>query len=78
MRTERTIELAESFDVIDSAGRTHRLNVWQTVMRTPMLDGSVDITKGLKDAKLSDGTELNHVDDDTFRAVFTGETYKRA
>lgn len=42
-----------------------------------MLDGSTNVAKGLKDLKLSDGTQLNYIDDDTVQAVMTSELYKR-
>ncbi|TIW27478.1 MAG: hypothetical protein E5V63_09345 [Mesorhizobium sp.] len=77
MATTKTVELAEQFDVRDSSGRTHRVNVWQTILRTRMLDGSTNVAKGLKDLKLSDGTQLNYIDDDTVQAVMTSELYKR-
>ncbi|RWN30107.1 MAG: hypothetical protein EOR97_17190 [Mesorhizobium sp.] len=77
MTTTRTVELVDYFDVRDSAGRTHRVNVWQTMIRTVMVDGSTSVVGGLKDLKLSDGTELNHIDDNTVKAVMTDEIYKR-
>ncbi|RWM96197.1 MAG: hypothetical protein EOR86_13390 [Mesorhizobium sp.] len=78
MATTKTVELAEQFNVRDSSGRANRVNVWQTILRTRMLDGSISVAKGLADLKLSDGTELNYIDDDTVQAVMTGEIYKRA
>ena len=69
-------DLVESFWLYGKDGSMHRAHFYQDRTGTPGLEGPGS-TPGLRTARLQDGTDLECVDENTFKNTVTGELLSR-
>jgi hypothetical protein len=70
--------MIDAFDAVSSNGKRCRIQIFQDFLEvTSMGQAARSYLPGLKRASLSDGTPLNHIDDDTFKNVETDEIVQR-
>jgi hypothetical protein len=74
-------DLVESFWLYGKDGSMHRAHFYQDRTGTPGLEGpgstTPGSTPGLRTARLQDGTDLECVDENTFKNAVTGEVLSR-
>jgi len=69
-------KLIETFFARDGAGNEYEIEVWQNFIETRSRAGT-ELLAGLKSIRTSCGLSVNHIDDETFNIVQTGQILRK-
>ena len=70
-------ELIDRFEAVSDDGQQFTVDVYQDVTTTRTLNGAASQIRGLKRVALSDGRDVNRIDEKTFKIVSTDQVIRK-